>query len=171
MTTVYGLDPPVNELFSDKSGASTIVRSWIRDDGAVQPVDAPPYHYIYTFPLNFDGLKTRKQIEMVNIHVSAGVGANWTCYASVNEGSGVTSTFGVYPDILESIYAFGAVPIDSSNAADLVVMTAAFNTNNAALVGYRFILGLQTSCMVAPTEVYAIDIGYQDWQEPGEGDP
>jgi len=25
--------------------------------------------------------------------------------------------------------------------------------------------------MAAPTEMYAIDIGYTDWEEPGDGDP
>jgi fructose-specific component phosphotransferase system IIB-like protein len=61
--------------------------------------------------------------------------------------------------------------VDSANAADIVVMTAGFQANNAALVGYRAILGIESACMAAPTEIYAIDIGYIDWQEAGEGDP
>ena len=54
-------------------------------------------------------------------------------------------------------------------------MTAAFTNDNSALVGFRFVIGLTTTSPTAattlPTEVYAIDIGYIDWQEAGEGDP
>jgi streptogramin lyase len=179
MATIYGQTPPVNEIFSAPSAALDTIYlwSWLRDDGAVQTLAPVGYDFsLLTFPLNFDGLKTRKQLIAVNAHVSADfqpnpLGTNHVCSVAVNEGTPVVASFtSFYDDPLYSIYAASPIPVDSGNAADVVVMTAQF-TGAEALVGYRFTVGLSTLSTTAPTEVYAIDVGYVDWEEAGEGDP
>jgi hypothetical protein len=50
-------------------------------------------------------------------------------------------------------------------------MTGQFTADNSALVGYRFVVGVASTSTATPTEIYAIDIGYTEWAEPGEGDP
>jgi len=185
MTTIYGLNPPVNELWSGPTPLSTAsyVRSWLRDDVNVQRV--PTDNFICTFPLNFDGLKTRKQIAMVNLHMTSALYGTTECHIRVNEGPWIISTFTPFNDPLatnaydplESVYppTITLAPVDSTNATDQIVMTAAFQSDSAAVVGWRFVIGIKTTSPTAgtttPTEIYAIDIGYTEWQEPGEGDP
>jgi hypothetical protein len=74
-------------------------------------------------------------------------------------------------DPLYSIYAATSLPVDSPLAADIVALTGQFTADNSALVGYRFVVEVASISTAAPTEVYAIDIGYTEWAEPGEGDP
>jgi hypothetical protein len=164
MTTVYGLDVPVNELFiiTDPASNTTKVRSWLRDDlsGTSNLMD------IVTFPLNFDGKKTRKQIVALNLHATSGA---WAAGVYINESvAAVTAAFSVYPDPLNSIYAPGAVPVDPG-AQDIAVMAAAFSTP-APVVGYRFVIDIQKNADSLPAKVYAIDIGYVDYEEQGEGE-
>jgi hypothetical protein len=174
--TVCGGDPPVTELYAIRDlfapSATITPRSWIRDDGAVQITSG--FNTISTFPLDFDGKKIRKQIVMVNAHVSGGASGTWTCTVSPNESPsmGGTATLAPYTqDPLYSIYGPAPAPVDSATAQDLVVLTAGFKSNNVALVGYRFVCSIGTSSTATPSELYAIDIGYIDWEEPGDGDP
>jgi hypothetical protein len=181
MTTIYGQDPPVNEIFAapDSTFGGIYIWSWLRDDGPVQTLAPVGYDFsIVTFPLNFDGLKTRKQLAMVNIHVSAdnsphAAGGNYICAVAVNEAAipVVTTLTPFSNDPLYSIYAATSLPVDSPLAADIVALTGQFTADNSALVGYRFVVEVASISTAAPTEVYAIDIGYTEWAEPGEGDP
>jgi len=163
MTTVYGLDPPVNELYAVWSGAAglVVVRSWIRDD--VTTATGPMV--FSTFPMNFDGKKTRKQIVALNLHATAGT---WAASVYVNEATvPVTATFGTYPDPLDSIYAPVAAPVDPG-AQDITVQAAQFS-NPAPVVGYRFGFVVQKNADSNPAKVYALDIGYVEYEEAGEG--
>jgi hypothetical protein len=164
MTTVYGLDVPVNELFiiADPILNSTQVRSWLRDDlsGTTYPMT------ITTFPMNFDGKKTRKQIVALNLHATAGA---WAASIYANEATApVTAAFAAYPDPINSIYAPTSTPVDP-NAQDISVMAAAFS-NTAPVVGYRFSIQVQKNADTLPAKVYALDIGYVDYEEAGEGE-
>jgi hypothetical protein len=177
MATVYGQDPPVDEIFAspDTTWNNVRVWSWLRDDGAVQSTGPSGNRaLIYTFPLTFDGLKTRKQLVAVNLHVSADNApfafGNYDCTVYSNEVAVGTTVFGQFPDLLYSVYGTGAVPFDGANAQDLALLTAQF-TGDAAAVGYRMAIQINARCTATPTEIFAIDIGYVDWQEAGEGDP
>ena len=172
MTSVYGLQPPVNELFaiSSQSNAQTVIRSWMRDDATT----ASQQFYLQTFPMNFDGKKTRKRIVAVNIHATGGT---YQLGVSTNESAALletNATFGAYPDPLDSIYASDAIPVDRifpGTVQDSVVMAAQFyaSTNSQPVVGYRFWF-LVTRSDTVPSRVYALDIGYVDDETPGEGD-
>jgi hypothetical protein len=170
MCTVYGLEPPVNEVFALYASAYGVILtgSWLRDD--------TPCHdtmKLVTFPMNFDGKKTRKQLVAVNIHATAGV--TWDGAVSVDEGPlSYIFTFGPYPDPLESIYAPppAGSPVDG-NLVDNVVMAAQFSATpgpQMPLVGYRFYIQIQSIGATVPVKLYAIDISYVDYEEPGEGE-
>jgi hypothetical protein len=166
-TTIYGLTPPVQEVFSVllHGGLGTTVRSWMQDNNSSTLTGS-----LATFPLNFDGKKNRKQIVMVNGHFSGGTA---TCFVAAGENFAGATTVNMvtYPDLLESIYASGAAPVDSATAEDLVVMTAMFDpVDGKAPVGYRFVIGVNMTSTNQQQELYAVDIGYIDYGEPGEGD-
>ena len=173
MTTVYGLGIPVDELYV--TGATpnyySRVLSWVRDDQAASINSASLFQ---TFPMNFDGKKTRKQIVAANLHATTGT---YQCLASVNEatiasGSGYYSVnFGPYLDPLDSIYApLNPQPIDGLNTTDTVVLTASFDaTHGTPLVGYRFSFIVQRQDAL-PANIYALDIAYIDAEDPGDGD-
>ena len=167
--TLSGTDPPTMELFSAKRPfqQDITVRRWLGDNPTHSTVPA----VLATFPLNFDNTKTRKQLCMVNAHVSGGTA---TCKVDVNEVAGSTVSMGTYAaagDALYSIYGAGAVPVDSATAADLVTLTAQFNpANGAAPVGYRFVVTV-TGTATTAQDVYAIDVGFKDYLEPGQVDP
>lgn len=185
--TVHSSDPPIWELYSHRlPGAPTIgVKSWIRDDGQVQA--STGVNSISTFPLDFDGIKKRKQLVVVNAHISNAVSGTWNCQVSVNESPTLSAgaDFTSFPqDTLYSLYGPTPSPVDSADAADLAVLTAAFTADPAGvletahpLIGYRFVVTLTTSPVTtggfyaSASELYAIDIGYIDWEEQGEADP
>ena len=48
-------------------------------------------------------------------------------------------------------------------------MAAAFSTP-APVVGYRFSIQVQKNADTNPAKVYALDIGYVDYEEAGEGE-
>lgn len=168
MTTVYGMGVPINELYSVFTSVITavIVRSWIRDDVSV----CTPPMTIGTFPLSFDGAKTRKQIVSVNLHATATSGT-YQLASTVNEdiNQSRTATFTAYPDPLDSIYGANPAPYDGSSARDLVVMTAQFANDGTPLVGYRFTFNISIFNSTDTAKVYAIDIGYVEAEEPGDG--
>jgi hypothetical protein len=168
-TTIYGRDIPVNEIMSFFSpGANNVlVRSWLRDDTA----SANGVFDLLTFPMNFDGMKTRKQIVSVNIHATAGP---YTLITTVDESTNASnqhiSTFIPYTDPLDSIY--GPVPIspaDGITAVDSVVLSGGFSTDGKPIVGYRFAFDILRADS-NPGTIYALDIGYVDAETPGEGD-
>ena len=167
--TLTGTDPPVMELFSVKRPfqQDITVRRWLGDN----PTHSTTPAVLATFPLNFDNTKTRKQLCMVNAHVSGGTA---TCKVDVNEVAGSTVSMGTYAaagDALYSIYGAGAVPVDSATAEDLVTLTAQFNpANGAPPVGYRFVVTV-TGTATTAQDVYAIDVGFKDYLEPGQVDP
>lgn len=167
MATVYGGDVPVNEIYAVFSPAinTTVVRSWLRDD---QSVALPPFSEMDSFPIQFDDKKTRKQICMVNIHATAGT---WQLVTSVNESTTMTTTvpFAAYPDPLDSIYGPVPNPVDGTTVQDSVVMTAQFNVDATPIVGYRFSFSV-IRLDATPGQVFALDIGYKELEDPGEGD-
>ncbi len=168
MTSVYGLNVPVNELYAIFNGTNgnVVVRSWVRDDVAT----CTDSMSISTFPLSFDGKKTRKQVVAVNLHATAG---SYKLQAEPNESLTLItpqSTFAAYPDSLDSIYGANPQPYEGSGVQDSVVMAGQFYSDGTPLVGYRFrffINRFDTS----PCRIFAIDIGYIDMETPGEGDP
>jgi hypothetical protein len=128
--------------------------------------------FVFTFPLDFDGKKTRKQLSMINVHVSSDTGGVWGIWVYPNQGPGKYVQAAPYEDPLYSVYNTPlSFPVDSPNEKDLVALTAKFSTDGASLVAYRFMCYVYCSVMAAPTELYAIDVGYTDWEEPGDGDP
>lgn len=166
MATVYGLDVPANELFAilDPASNHAIVRSWLRDDTS----GTPNYMTLTTFPTNFDGRKTRKQIVAMNLHATGG---SWSGGMFVDEATAaLAATFGAYPDPLDSIYAPVASPFDSG-AQDIVIMAGQFTNPSHPIVGYRFAFVIQKNADENPAKIYALDIGYVDFEEPGDGDP
>jgi hypothetical protein len=167
MATVYGGNVPVNEIYAvaKPSLSTVVVRSWLRDD---QPTTLSPGSFLDTFPIQFDDKKTRKQICMVNIHATAGT---WNLVTTVNESTTMTTTvpFAAYPDPVDSIYGPVPSPVDGATVQDSVVMTAQFNTDATPIVGYRFVFSLNR-LDTTPGQVFAIDIGYKELEDPGEGD-
>ncbi len=167
MTTVYGGNVPVNEIYAVQTPAinTAIVRSWLRDD---QTTALPAFSLIDTFPLQFDDKKTLKQICMVNIHATAGT---WQLTTTVNESPTWASTvpFAAYTDPLESIYGPTPSPVDGAGVQDSVVLTAQFSGDTVPIVGYRFAFSIVRTD-TTPGQIFAIDIGFKDREEPGEGD-
>lgn len=165
-STVYGVNPAINELYALKTPSinQVIVRSWIRDDSTTSPGNVE----LLTFPLNFDGKKTRKQIVSVNLHADAGP---WSLVTRVNESTTYTmaNSPGPYPDPLDSIYGPSPVPVDGATVADTVVIAAQFDATGLPLIGYRFeFTAFRIDTL--PGKVYAIDIAYKDAEDPDEGD-
>lgn len=163
--TIYGLNPPIQSIFSvPRVGGGVPVRSWLLDN----PSSTLP-GTIVTFPMNFDGLKTRKQLVMVNAHLSGGTA---TCSVSVNETTPpATVSMVAYPDPLYSVYGAGAVPVDSATAEDLVTLTAMFNpATGAAPVGYRFSITVNATSTNQQQEIYAVDVGFKEYEEQGDSD-
>lgn len=163
-TTIYGSNTlPVNEIIvTQAENTNTLqVNSWLRDDVAlcITPIT------LTTFPMNFDGKKTRKQLCSVNLHATAG---SYTGSVTINEGPPVPITFGSYPDPLDSVYAPSATPVDSG-AADLVVMPGQFQTNGSPMLGYRFAITV-TRTDANPAKIYALDVGYKVVEQVGDGD-
>ena len=178
MTTVYGAqDAPVDELYGIAAGLGPSkgihAISWIRDDGA----NASLQMTLTTFPLAFDGKKTRKQVVAVNIHASSGV---WTGQVYVNDqAAGAPQfTFATYPDPVYSLYAPSGVQglINDVAAQDLVCLAGKFYgagnaTDGTPLVGYRFAIQvIKGAPDYLPAQLYAIDVGYVDVEKPEEGD-
>jgi hypothetical protein len=165
-TSVYGLNVPVNEIMAFSNSASGIVvRSWVRDDTAFASGDFA----LTTFPMNFDGKKTRKQIVAANIHASSGT---WSLSVTTNESAATTTpltAFAAYPDPLYSVYGPTPAPVDGAGSQDSVLMAGQFYANGAPIVGYRFQFYV-TRTDAAPGRVYALDIGYIDMEEQAEGD-
>lgn len=166
MATIFGSTPPISEIYGIYSPgfSAGLLRNWMKDDVATTSNGLS----IQTFPLNFDGKKTRKQLVFVNLHATAGT---YQLIANVNESTvGAAATFGAYSDPLYSIYATPSAPIDTPSPADLVVQQGQFQTDGTPLVGYRFQISVSRSDST-PAKIWAIDIGYVDMEEPGEGDP
>lgn len=171
MTTVYGLGVPVNEIYAlyttnSPPGVAVVYRSWIRDDVAVSTALLD----MATFPLNFDGKKTRKQLVSVNIHATSGT---YSLIVHPNE-SALNSTpqvpFTAYPDPLDSVYgAPPLAPLDGFGSQDSVIMTAQFYGDSMPLIGYRFVLYIRRTDAL-PCTIYALDVAYVDVEEPGDGD-
>jgi hypothetical protein len=154
--------------FYSPNPANVIVRSWLRDDTAST---GGAQLDIQTFPMNFDGLKTRKQIVSVNIHATTGP---YTLVTTVDESLNVsnqhTSTFIPYTDPLDSIYGPAPIfPSDGLNSVDSVVLSGGFSADGKPIVGYRFIFDILRVDSDLAT-IYALDIGYIDAETPGEGD-
>jgi hypothetical protein len=105
---------------------------------------------------------------MVNIHATAGTR---NLVTTVNESTTMTTTvpFAAYPDPIDSIYGPLPSPVDGATVQDSVVMTAQFNTDATPIVGYRFVFSLNR-LDTTPGQVFAIDIGYKELEDPGEGD-
>jgi hypothetical protein len=171
MTTVYGAaNVPVNELYAIYTGnpiSGVHAMSWIRDDS----VNCTFPMQLSTFPLTFDGKKVRKQIVAVNIHATSGT---WTGALAVNDQNTSTFTFATFPDPIYSIYAPTGVQgiVDDVVAQDLVCMAGQFLTDGTPMVGYRFAVTVEKKNPdLSPATLYAIDVGYIDWENPGEGDP
>jgi hypothetical protein len=171
MTTVYGMGVPVNEIYSlytknSPPGVAVVYRSWVRDDVATSTIGM----ILNTFPLNFDGKKTRKQLVGVNIHATAGT---YSLLIYPNEstlnGTGLIP-FAAYPDPLDSIYgAPPLLPLDGAGSQDSVVLAAQFYGTSMPMIGYRFVLYI-TRTDTAPCTIYALDVAYVDMEEEGDGD-
>ena len=177
MTTIYGASTniPIDELYSqvDPGFTNITVYRWIRNDTVILGggTDAE----ITTFPMTFDGKKTKKQLCVVNVHsVSPYNPLTYSCRVVVDETSSktYTATMGAYPDPLYSIYGTPIVAVDGSNPQDVVVLEAAFTGTGAPPTGYRFAVSIiPTSPTTNAGSVMAIDIGYRDYEEEGEVDP
>lgn len=145
--------------------------------------DAPmPSGYVRTFPLNFDGKKTRKRVHFVRLYV------NDQSFTSVNMETGVT-TYGwrvtvrkdsdatgttVTPlneyDAAYRTFPVGSVPVDASTVAELIATDAAL-TPDTPLIGYRFDVTVtfpgQTNKLY---QLYKVEIGWSTVSE-GQVDP
>jgi hypothetical protein len=169
MTTVYGANNvPVDEIYGIYTSnpiSGVHAMSWIRDDGAncTYPME------IDTFPMALDGKKTRKQIVSVNIHATSGT---WTGKVYVNDQSSSSFTFATYPDPITSIYAPTGTQgvLDDVQAQDLVCMAGQFTADGTPLVGYRFTVVVQKNVDNNAAQLYAVDVGYIDVENPGDGD-
>jgi hypothetical protein len=80
-----------------------------------------------------------------------------------------SATFGAYPDPIDSIYASGGTPADGAGAQDIVLMAGQFQTDGTPVVGYRFEFQVSRTDF-SPAKILAMDIGYIDLEDPGEGD-
>ena len=169
MTTVRGsATNPVNEMYSiySNSLATIICGSWLDDSVPL----AHAAMRVLTFPMNFDGKKTRKRVVGINIHATVTVNP-WEGFISVNESPFIPFTFGPYPDPLTSIYGTGASPADGT-LQDSVALAGNISSVNFPLIGYRFqIMVISPTGDTTPLKLYAIDVAYQDEAEPGTGDP
>lgn len=169
-TTIHGMDVPTNEVYAIYSPTilNVVLRSWVRDDTS----QAIQGFFIETFPLNFDGAKTRKQLVALNIHTTGGMALS--AFVQVNESLDrtTTPTFGAWPDPLYSVYGTNPLPVDGAGCLDSVLLAGQFTTTGEPLVGYRFMVGIQSvGADMALGKIFAIDIGYIDMEDPGEGDP
>jgi hypothetical protein len=164
--TIYGLNPPVNEVFGFRNSVTgATVRSWVRDDATFS---STPFT-MRTFPMNFDGKKTRKQIVAANLHATAGT---WTLAVTTNESGTLTTSaaaFSAYPDPLDSIYGATPFPADGAGSQDSVVMAGQFYSDGTPVVGYRFEFNISRTDSM-PGKIYALDIAYVDMEPQGEGD-
>ena len=154
------------------------LRSWL-----APPTTTPiPSGYVRTFPLNFDGKKTRKQLHFVRIYVNDQSGT------SVDPGSGATTygwrvtvrrdleatglTMTPVPEYDAAYMSFpsGSVPVDSSTAAELIATDAALSPDTPIL-GYRFDIQVtfpgQTNKLY---QLYRVDIGWSTASN-GQEDP
>ncbi len=177
----------VNEIAATPSPTNHVqLRAWARDE-TPQTIFTGQAPEITTFPMNFDGKKTRKQLCYVNLHVTGGT---WNAMTIVNESSigsptpKIYTVTGVstYVDPLYSVYDASPLPVDGANCEDLVVLQAAFGTpDGSPPTGYRFQISvIPTANEPSPLDpltpgiqerVLAIDIGYQNYSEEGEVDP
>jgi hypothetical protein len=175
--TIYGQDPPIMEIYGINTNAFSnvgplTIRQWVRDDVTTATcADAA----ITTFPMTFDGKKTKKQLCVVNVHAVSTTGpVVYTCNVIVDETSSksYSATMGNYPDPTYSIYGTPITAVDGSNAEDVVVLEASFTSDGSPPTGYRFAVSISPN---SPTgslcTIMAIDIGYRDYEDPGEVDP
>jgi hypothetical protein len=167
------LDPPIQELVAVKNNLASGVtlRRW-GEDWALDATDNSAY--IQTFPMTFDGKKSKKSLFFVNIHSTAPSTALWTVTVTVDESSAKTynANAAAYPDSAYSIYGpANVLPVDYQPAydfspgttwQDLSVLVAGFTANAAPPTGYRFQIRVMPTNYAHVARVFAIDIGYQD---------
>jgi hypothetical protein len=141
-----------------------------------------PSGYVRTFPLNFDGKKTRKQLHFIRLYVNDPSGT------TLDLGTGVT-TYGwrvslskdsaaalgpVTPlpeyDAAYRTMAVGGAPVDATTAAELIVTDAAL-APDTTLIGYTFDVTVTfPGQMNKIYQLYRIDIGWSTVSD-GQVDP
>lgn len=147
------------------------LRRWFQN--ATTPMTAG---YVKTFPLNFDGQKTRKRLHFVRIFVNdespTTVVGGQTYYGwriTVRPDSSSTTYFASPTQEYDTAYRqlrSGGVPVDSANDAELIVTDAALYPD-APLLGYTFEV-----TVTAPEHtdklfrLYRVEIG---WSVASEG--
>ena len=139
-----------------------------------------PSGHVRTFPLNFDGKKTRKQLHFVRIYVNHpsqltfnGLTPVFPWRIRVRENSSATNwtaTPIVNPDfsynLLGGTLGIGADPVDSATAAELVTTGPALTTDGRPLLGYTFDVEVLFPDQVDRIyQLYALEIGYSTVSE------
>ena len=167
----------VSEVYSIKNSAlpdRIKIRQWFNTSGT----SCIPSGYARTFPLTFDGKKTRKQIHYVRIYVSQKETANpgylpWNCTVRP-DSSGVTyaANFG---DLLDPAYiSVGDYSVDTPTAAHGLgaqeqILMAPQLTGGPPLIGYTF--DLQIGFPDYSTHIYRLYRVDVAWSTVGEEDP
>lgn len=128
-----------------------------------------PGGYVRTFPLTFDGKKTRKQLHFVRIYVNnesyTTIGSvsivKWTCEVRVNSSStAMSAEFNTEPDVAYNQLAGGA-PVDISTAKELVATAAQLAGDTGPIIGYTFDVTVDFPGRTDRIyQLYAIEIGY-----------
>ena len=170
-TELYAMPTPIASI----GPQITKIRRWF-DPTTTTPI---PGGYIRTFPLTFDGKKTRKQVHFVRIYV------NDQSFGSVDPGTGITkypwrctiqtdaATAGTpinFTDPLDTVYnsMAGGSPVDATSAAERIV-TGPMLTGGPPLIGYTADITVyfptQTNKIY---QLYRVDVG---WTTVGEEDP
>lgn len=142
------------------------------------PASAIPSGYVRTFPLTFDGKKTRKQIHYVRIYVNQQPGVtppytSWTCSIYKDSGNvAYTATFG---DELDDAYKMvGTNSVDTPGmeaglGAKEQIVTGPQLTGGPPLIGYTFDIQVTyPSYTTKIYQLYRIDVG---WTTVSEEDP
>jgi hypothetical protein len=131
-----------------------------------------PSGYARTFPLTFDGKKTRKQVHFIRLYVndksftSTSFETGVTTYGwrvTVRKDSDATGTTITPLDQYDPAYRSfppGSVPVDASTVAELIVTDAAI-TPSTPLIGYTFDITVtfpgQTNKLY---QLYKMEIGW-----------
>lgn len=137
--------------------------------------------YIRTFPLTFDGKKTRKQLHFVRVYVNKGTFSGipgilpWRCI--VNTDSGVIGIGADFVGELDTAYTMVGVNSVDSNplyplpGASEYVIAAPSMTGGPPLLGYSFDVKIQfPEAMDRDYRLFALDIGWSTVSD-GQLDP
>ena len=138
-----------------------------------------PGGYVRTFPLTFDGKKTRKQLHFIRIYVNdqsstsvdPGTGATkypWRCTVQVDSAAAGTPM--TFSDPLDTVYntLSGGFPVDASTAAERII-TGVMLTGGPPMIGYTFDVTVYFPTQTNKVyQLYRMDIG---WSTVSEVDP